>query len=85
MLPLLVGGPELLLKRLVGPLSRELPHDQLFRWSEVLPLEKGGVAGREPSVRPWDDAVVSEYELKLSRMCCSSDSCVGPLFGDDGH
>jgi hypothetical protein len=59
MLPLLVGGPELSLKRLVVPLSRG-PHDQLLRWSTVFPLEKGGVVGRELSVRPWEEAVVSE-------------------------
>jgi hypothetical protein len=60
MLPLLVGGPELSLKRPVVPLSRELPHDQLLRWSTALPFEKGGVVGRELSVRPWEEAVVSE-------------------------
>jgi len=60
MLPLLVGGPELSLKRPVAPFSRELPHDQLLRWSTVVPLEKGGVVGRELSVRPWEEAVVSE-------------------------
>jgi hypothetical protein len=61
MLPLLVGGPELSLKSPVVPFSREPPHDQLLRWSTVAPLEKGGgVVGRELSVRPWEDAVVSE-------------------------
>jgi hypothetical protein len=59
-LPLLVGGPELSLKRPVAPLSRGPPHDQLLRWSTVFPLEKGGVVGRELSVRPWEEAVVSE-------------------------
>jgi hypothetical protein len=60
MLPLLVGGPELSLNRPVVPFSREPPHDQLLRWSTVAPFEKGGVVGRELSVRPWEEAVVSE-------------------------
>lgn len=58
MLPRLVGGPELLLNKLVGPL--EFPHDQLLRWSAGLPFENGGVAGREvPSLRP-EEAVIRE-------------------------
>ena len=60
MLPRRVGGPELSLKRLVAPFSRELPHDQLLRWSTVLPFEKGGVVGRELSVGAREEAVVSE-------------------------
>jgi hypothetical protein len=60
MLPLLVGGPELSLKRPVVPLSRPDPHDQLLRWSTVLPFENGGVVGRELSLRLCEEAFVRE-------------------------
>ena len=68
MLPLLVGGPELSFSIPDGVLSRDgAPHDQLFKWSTVLPFENGGVFGLEISVRP-DEALVSEYDEKLSRI-----------------
>lgn len=65
----------------VGFLSRE-PHDQLLSGSKLLALEKGGVTGLELSRRP-DEAFVNEYELKLSRICCSS--LMGFMRGDEGH
>jgi hypothetical protein len=52
MLPRLVGGPELSFSIPGGiPLLAPL-HDQLLRWSAVLPLLNGGVLGRELSRRP---------------------------------
>jgi len=86
MLPLRVGGPELSFSSPDGvlSLSRGPPQDQLFRCSGVLPFVKGGVVGRELSVRLWD-AVVREYELKLSRMRWSSFMVFSARLGDDGH
>lgn len=75
MLPLLVGGPELSLKRPDDPNPEppnlsplDAPHDHAPRLSGApLLLPKGGVEGRDALV--WFCvAPCIEYEEKLSRM-----------------